>query len=73
MINFDRVNQKEKYDWLARAKRVAQQIGREPDRELIRYALHGLLHIAGYDHKKSSMKQFMQKKEEDYLKIWESL
>jgi len=40
---------------------------------LIRYALHGLLHIAGYDHKKSSVRLFMQKEEEDYLKIWESL
>ena len=73
VLSFDLGNEAEIYVSVDTAKRMALKFGVSPELELIRYALHGLLHIAGYDHKKSSMEPFMQKEEEDYLKIWESL
>ena len=38
--------------------------------ELTRYALHGLLHILGYDHEKEEDARIMEQKEEKYLEKW---
>ncbi len=38
--------------------------------EIVRYALHGLLHILGYDHEKEEDAQKMEEKEETYLERW---
>jgi len=72
VLSFDLGNEAEIYVSLDTAKRMALKFGVPLTYELIRYALHGLLHVAGYDHKKSSMEPFMQKEEEEYLRLWES-
>jgi len=36
-------------------------------KEVLRLATHGTLHLLGYDHKKRSQAKIMQRKEEKYL------
>lgn len=38
------------YVGLAQAQRQAAEAGAEPDEELVRLAVHGALHVLGYDH-----------------------
>lgn len=37
---------------------------------IVHYALHGLLHLAGYDHKIPKDEKLMRLKEQSYLKMW---
>ncbi len=37
------------------------------------FALHGLLHVLGYDHKIESDAKVMRLREEEYLKLWNNL
>ncbi|MEO0145646.1 MAG: rRNA maturation RNase YbeY [candidate division WOR-3 bacterium] len=47
----------------------AERRGHGP-RECARLALHGLLHLAGYDHETRESAERMRLKEEDYLSCW---
>lgn len=38
------------YVGLAQARRQAAEAGAEPEEELVRLAVHGALHVLGYDH-----------------------
>ena len=54
--------------WVAEEK--AKEYGWDVYFELTRYALHGLLHILGYDHEKEEDARIMEEKEEQYLGKW---
>jgi probable rRNA maturation factor len=47
----------------------ADEFGWSPLEELFLYAIHGVLHLAGYDDKKITAKKRMQKKESEYINI----
>ncbi|MGB9824025.1 MAG: rRNA maturation RNase YbeY [Candidatus Hydrothermia bacterium] len=40
--------------------------------EIWRYTLHGILHIAGFEHKDKSHESQMEQEEELYLKLWDN-
>jgi probable rRNA maturation factor len=53
----------------------AKEFGWSSLEEFFLYAIHGTLHLAGYDDKKATAKKIMQKKESEYIneiknKIW---
>ncbi len=50
------------------ALREARARGIEPQEELLRYAIHGLLHILGYDDRTPSERRRMRALERRYLK-----
>lgn len=50
-------------------KKRAQEFNRTPKEHLKVSYIHGLLHLRGFDHKKSSDAQKMQKQEEKWLNI----
>jgi len=39
--------------------------------ELVRYVLHGVLHLLGYHHENPRAEKILREKEEYYLKKWE--
>ena len=41
----------------AQALRQAEEVGARPDEEMARLAVHGALHILGYDHPKGTERQ----------------
>ena len=41
----------------AQALRQAEEVGARPDEEMARLALHGVLHILGYDHPQGARRQ----------------
>ncbi len=53
------------------AKERAEEYGWTTEYELARYALHGTLHILGYDHEEDEDAKIMEEKEEKYLAKWE--
>lgn len=50
------------------ARREARRRGLPPERELFLYAVHGALHLAGYDDKTPTQRRAMRRKEWEYLK-----
>ncbi len=50
----------------------AKEYGWDVEFEIVRYALHGLLHILGYDHEVEEDTKLMEEKEEEYLELWKS-
>ncbi len=46
-------------------------LGIEVERELIRYAIHGILHVLGYDDSDEKGKSEMSSKEDYYLELWQ--
>ncbi len=48
----------------------SKEYGWDVEFEIVRYALHGLLHILGYDHEEEKDAQKMEEKEEVYLERW---
>ena len=50
------------------ARRVAPQHNTTPERELTRYALHGLLHLAGFDDRTPADRKRMHDRQENILK-----
>ncbi len=43
------------------------------EEELRRVMIHGVLHLSGYEDKKTSEKALMRKKEEAYLSLWKRM
>jgi len=52
---------------LPTAKRQAEEYGHSFSREVAYLAIHGMLHLLGYDHMNEADKQVMREKEEEYL------
>jgi probable rRNA maturation factor len=50
------------------ARRQAPEHGESRDRELCLYALHGVLHLLGYDDQEGSSRRRMREAEKRYLK-----
>jgi probable rRNA maturation factor len=50
------------------ALRCAPRYGCTPDDELLRYVIHGALHLVGYDDTTPKKKAVMRRKEREYLK-----
>ena len=59
----------EVYISVATAKRQAREYGNTFDEEIIRLALHGFLHLFGYDHVKKSERARMEVREAKFLKL----
>jgi probable rRNA maturation factor len=51
------------------AKLYADEHGLDPHEELMRYVIHGLLHLIGYDDMTVKDRRVMKKKEEECLKL----
>ncbi len=49
------------------AIRQAQEYGTPPEQEVLLYAIHGALHLVGYDDTTGSQRQRMRCKEQEYL------
>jgi probable rRNA maturation factor len=49
------------------AKAYAPRFRSEPDEELLRYVLHGTLHLVGYDDTTPAKRSVMRKQERKYL------
>ncbi|WP_422444150.1 rRNA maturation RNase YbeY [Thermoanaerobacterium sp. DL9XJH110] len=54
-----------------RAKRQAEEFGHSFERELAYLAVHGTLHLLGYDHEIEEEKRIMRQKEEQILKAFD--
>lgn len=52
---------------LPRAKEQAREYGHSLEREVLYLAVHGLLHLLGYDHQHAKDKQVMRAEEERFL------
>ena len=50
------------------ASRQAEEFGHGLEREIVYLAVHGLLHLLGYDHMKDEDKAVMRAKEEEALR-----
>ncbi|SDG19285.1 rRNA maturation RNase YbeY [Desulfosporosinus hippei] len=50
-----------------RARAQAQEYGHSFEREIVYLAVHGLLHLLGYDHEEENDKQEMRSKEEEIM------
>lgn len=56
------------YISLDRAKEQALEAGHHPHREIMLLAVHGMLHLLGYEHAGAKDKTAMRKKEEEILR-----
>lgn len=54
------------------AFREAHRRGLAPEREVALYAIHGALHLVGYEDKSPARRQVMRRKEREYLAIWKA-
>ena len=57
----------EVYIDLDTARERHAEFGDSFDHEVGRYAVHGILHLLGYDDKDTAARVFMKKKEDDYV------
>lgn len=55
------------------AAREAARRGLRPERELALYAIHGALHLVGYDDRTEAARRRMRRAERKYLKTWAGL
>lgn len=55
---------------LREIKKRAKRNKSDFKKELALTFIHGLLHLCGYDHQKPKEKEIMEKKEENYLKLF---
>lgn len=51
------------------AVRVANELGHSPDVELLLYAIHGLLHLCGFDDQTAEQASIMRCKEQELLAL----
>jgi probable rRNA maturation factor len=54
-----------------RAREQAEEYGHSFERELGYLAVHGVLHLLGYDHEKEEDRKIMRQKEEEILKAFD--
>ena len=54
---------------LERAREQAEEFGHSFEREIYYLAVHGLLHLFGYDHMEEAEKAEMREKEEEILTV----
>ena len=54
---------------LERAAEQAEEYGHSLEREVMYLLVHGLLHLAGYDHMEDDEKKEMRKREEELLTV----
>jgi probable rRNA maturation factor len=54
-----------------RAREQAEEYGHSFERELGYLAVHGMLHLLGYDHEKEDDRKIMRQKEEEILKAFD--
>lgn len=59
------------YISLDKAEEQAQEAGHSAHREILILAVHGLLHLAGYDHGNRHDYERMRKQEAEYLRLAE--
>jgi len=52
------------------ARKNAILYGEKFEDEVLRYVVHGILHLLGFDHKVEAFKEKMQNKEEEMMKKW---
>ncbi|MFQ6031474.1 MAG: rRNA maturation RNase YbeY [Candidatus Zixiibacteriota bacterium] len=57
------------YVSLDQAKRQAKEYGISLKEEVSHLAIHGLLHLLGYDHKNKTQAKIMKQREETYLDL----
>ncbi len=50
------------------AQRVAASLDETPERELLRYCVHGLLHLCGYNDATPSERRRMEDRQEQYVR-----
>jgi probable rRNA maturation factor len=55
------------------ALREARRRGLDPRRELALYAIHGVLHLAGYDDRSQAVRRRMRRAEARYLQLYDAL
>jgi len=49
------------------ALRTAESLNEAPERELLRYCIHGLLHLCGYDDRTPALRKRMEAAQERFL------
>jgi len=54
-----------------RAREQAEEYGHSFEREMGYLAVHGILHLLGYDHESQNDKEIMRRKEEEILKAFD--
>ncbi|MEO0229951.1 MAG: rRNA maturation RNase YbeY [candidate division WOR-3 bacterium] len=52
------------------ARKNAKKYNFSSEFEIWRYVVHGILHIAGFEHKDKSQEMIMEQLEEKYLNLW---
>ncbi len=60
------------YLCIDKAKEQAKEYGHSDKREICYLAIHGLLHLLGYNHKKVEDKSIMREKEEEILELYDA-
>ncbi len=61
------------YISVERALEQADQAGHSPEKELFLLAVHGMLHLLGYDHSEENAKLLMQKKERELIEKYSGI
>lgn len=60
------------YLCIDKAKEQAKEYGHSDKREICYLAIHGLLHLLGYNHEKVEDKSIMREKEEEILELYDA-
>ena len=60
------------YLCIDKAKEQAREYGHSDKREICYLAIHGLLHLLGYNHEKVEDKNIMREKEEEILELYDA-
>lgn len=70
VLSFNLGNIGEIYISVDTARRKAKKYNFSSEFEIWRYVVHGILHIAGFEHKDKSQESVMEQLEEKYLSLW---
>jgi probable rRNA maturation factor len=71
VLSFNLGEMGEIYISIDTARRNAKRYNFPAVFEIWRYTLHGILHLAGFEHKDKSHESLMEQKEEQYLNLWD--